>query len=121
MKLIFNVLTQDAAFVMGLDTIPMHAMIAMWYWVLENILLRSQSGNPFNLLTWLPDTKFRLKQKYPILSEVWLVDICLSGNIFEILLDHKVPVELVKTEFPSSDIIVAHKLKLISASLLKLF
>ena len=51
MKLIFNVLTQDTAFVMGLDTISMHAMIAMRYWVLENILLRSQSGNPFNLLT----------------------------------------------------------------------
>ena len=49
MKLIFNVLTQGTAFVMGLDTI--HAMIAMRYWVLENILLRSQSGNPFNLLT----------------------------------------------------------------------
>lgn len=64
MKLIFNVLTQDSAFVMGLDSI--HAMIAMRYWVLENILLRSQSGNPFNLLTWLRDTEFRLKQKYPI-------------------------------------------------------
>ena len=49
MKLIFNVLTQDTAYVTGLDTV--HAMIAMRYWVLENILLRSQSGNPFNLLT----------------------------------------------------------------------
>ena len=31
MKLIFNVLTQGTAFVMGLDTIPMHAMIVIRY------------------------------------------------------------------------------------------